>query len=231
MQEWWWIPLAASGFFAVVLALNGLVTLVGGRWLNGLLRLVVAIGLGWACLGLALLGLNLQTYPMVKPGEPLAILSFQRIDEGVFDATLTRPGRDGMIDDVRTYRLNGDYWHLSARTLTWTALARPLGLESHARLEALTGLKVDSPLVDQRPSNAQSLNDGEPKVTVGRLTLPWRPTVWATTHRLRPPLDILRPRLVETAITPMRNEDSYELSLTQSGLRARRIATPGSSGE
>lgn len=225
MDQWWWIPLAAIGFFAVVLVLNGMVKLSGGRWLSGLLRLVLGTGLSWACLGLALLGLNLQTYPPVTQGEPIATLSFKRIDQKAFDATLTRPGRHGMIDDVRIYRLGGDQWQLEARSITWHPRARWLGLGSHVRLEALTGLAGTELALDRERRNAHRLHDGEPAVGIGGFTLPWQPTAWATTRKLSPYLDVLAPRPVDTPPMPMQDGSRFEISLTPSGLVARPIAS------
>lgn len=226
MQEWWWIPLAAVGFFAIVLTLNGIVTLLGGRLLSGGLRLVIGAGLSWACLGLALLGLNLQTYPSVSGTEPVATLSFKRVGHEVFDATLARPGRGGMIDDVRIYRLSGRDWQLSARTLSWGRWARGLGLEHHVRLEALDGFKEGESGLGQGQGqgqhNAHRLHDGEPSVMIGALALPWRPTVWATTQRLSPALALLTPRLDQTPLLPMQDESRYEISLSSSGLTARQ---------
>ena len=224
MQEWWWIALAAVGFFAVVLILNGMITLLGGRWLSGGLRLVIGVGLSWACLALALLGVNLQTYPRTIQGEPLATLSFKRVDQDSFDATLTRPGRQGMIDDVRIYRLSGDHWQLSARTLTWPSWAHPIGLRSHARLEDLSGFQEDEPAVDPERDHAHRLHDGEPEIGFGPFTLPWQPTVWATTQKLAPYIDILTPRIVETSILPMQDEGHYDISLTKSGLKVTESA-------
>lgn len=225
MEAWWWIPLAAFGFFAVVLVLNGIVTLFGGRWLRGWLKLVIGLGLSWASLGLALLGLNLQTYAVVADDTPLATVSFNRVEPGVFDATLTQPGRQGMIDDIRVYRLSADQWHLSARSLTWHPAARPLGLASRARLETLSGLIKDRSTGGYARASAHQLHDGEPMLEAGGLVLPWKPTVWATTHKLGSRIGLLTPRLVETPPMEMQNGAVYEINLEGSGLIIRPVGT------
>ncbi len=221
MVNWWWIPPAAVGFLGVILALNGLASFLGGRWVTGPLKLIGGAAVAWAALGLALVGLNVQSYARLTHEAPVATLSLKQVGPQLFDATLTKPGRDGMIDDVRTYPINGDDWRIEARVLKWKPWANVLGLDTQYRLERLAGRYED---IEQERHGARSVHDisgGEPEADVLGYVVPWKPTVWSTARRVRPRFDAVDTLYGGAAYMPMVDGGRYEVVITQSGLIAR----------
>lgn len=225
MVNWWWIPPAAVGFLGVMLVLNGLVSLLGGRWLSGPVKLIAGAAMAWGALGLALLGLNVQSYTRLGHETPVATLSFKQVGPQAFEATLTQPGRDGMIDDVRTWPINGDDWRIEARVLRWKPWAKILGLDTQYRLERLAGRYEDIKQERHAVRSGHDISGGEPGAEILGYVVPWKPTIWSTAQRLRPHFDAVDTGYESAADMPMVDGGRYDVLITPSGLVARPTST------
>ncbi len=133
-----WLTLSGLGRFVKLKAVSGSVrTLSGG--------LIAALGAGSA-----LLGFNFVTYQRLTAERPAATISFTQDSNQKFTASLATPD----TDDPRSLSINGDEWRLDARFIKWHPMANIGGLDSHYRLDRLTGRFSDT---DQEINEARSV--------------------------------------------------------------------------
>lgn len=127
------VAVVVTGFALVALLLGW------SRWLArrrlaaaGHVLMAIAAASGALLMWSVLAGL--ESYEPVPRDQPIAALYLERTGTQAYRATLTRlpAGR------VQVFELNGDQWHLEARTLDWQGLAAQLGLGRRYRLERLS---------------------------------------------------------------------------------------------
>ena len=137
MVWWWWIIPAVVGVFGLAVVLSGLGWMFRGRPFKGGRGVfgggvLLAIGAG-----VALMGLNIQTYHRLGDAKrPVATLDFVQVGPQTYDVTLTEaPAPDGTAGEVHKFQAKGDDWMLSARVIRWKPWATVLGLDAQYRLD------------------------------------------------------------------------------------------------
>lgn len=150
-------------------------------------------------------GLHLHTYQRLSHEQDVAALRFRQLGPQRFLVTLELPGsRAG-----RQYELLGDDWQLDARVLKWHSPVTLLGVDSHYRLERLSGRYRVAAEDRQRPRSVHPLarEAGLDLWTLaqdhGHL-LPWMDAQYGSATYL-----------------PMADDAEYQVKLSQTGLLAR----------
>jgi hypothetical protein len=95
--------------------------------------LLLAAILSFAGSKLWRLGSDLGSYQLLRAGQPVAELYFERTGAGRFRATLTRLPEGRMA----VYELRGELWRLGVRRLEWLRVEWDPGLGDRYRLELL----------------------------------------------------------------------------------------------
>lgn len=155
--------------------------------------------------GLVAVALNLHTYQRLTYERTIADLTFRQFEPRAFGVTLNTD--DG--SDPRRFVLRGDEWQIDARVLKWHGFANLLGLDSHYRLERLSGRFAD--LATERSG---------PR-TVFTLARPAGLDLWDIAHRHERWIPLVDAIYGSAAYLPMANGARFEVSITQSGLIAR----------
>ena len=194
-----------------------LALLGGGLFLLGLLRLWrrrLLSGCGHcgagACLiaagGLAgAIGLNLHTYERLTHERDVVDIRFVQSGEQQYTAILRHPDRPV----VERFTVQGDEWQLDARVLKWSGPAVLLGMDSHYRLERLSGRYHDLSQEASAPRSVYGLagDQGLDLWAVARENHHWMPWVDAVYG--------------SATYLPMADGAEYRVSITQSGVVTR----------
>ncbi len=160
---------------------------------------------------LGLLVWNLHTYARLTDELPVADLRFEQVGEQAFNAQIDYP--DGRSEQ---YLLAGDDWRLEAQFLKWKSWATVLGLEPQFRLERLAGRYQD---IDQERQDAHSVVD----LRADQL-LPAKLDLWEFTRQRPRLLPMVDASYGTATYLPMRENVTYRVTVTNSGLIARELA-------
>lgn len=161
-----------------------------------------AVFLGGALVAVAL---NLYTYQRLTYERVIADVSFRQFEPKGFGATLDTD--DG--NDPRRFVLRGDEWQIDARVLKWHGFANLLGLDSHYRLERLSGRYADLAVERSGPRS------------VFTLARPAGLDLWDIARRHERWIPLVDAVYGSAAYLPMADGARFEVSITQSGLIAR----------
>lgn len=181
-----------------------------------LCRLRLANGCGHCLLGTLLLasgltvgavGANLHTYDRLTQERDVLEIEFTREGDQLYTATLRFPDSP----QVERYRIRGDEWQLDARMLKWHGPAVIAGMDSHYRLERLSGRYSD---IDQERGGERSVHPMgyDHGVDLWRIArehdrfVPWVDAVYGSATYL-----------------PMQDGARYRVRVSQTGLLARPV--------
>lgn len=165
---------------------------IGGCMLLAIAALLVAIGL------------NLYTYQRLTFEQPVATLTFRKLDEQRFAVRL-KPTHQ----PARSFKLAGDQWRLDARVLKWTGLGTLLGLDAGYRLQRLSGRYAN---VSGRSRRLQTAHDLAQDPGLDLAWLASRYPGW---------LPLVDAVYGSATYLPMADGARYTVSLSRTGLLAR----------
>lgn len=167
--------------------------------ITSLLAVTVAVG--------GLSGLNLYTYQRFTHESVLGTLEFR--DRGA-DAYLVewRPAEGRQ----RTFELRGDEWQLDVRMIKWTDWLTFMGEDPLYRLDRISGRYIDA---DKARRNAPVIED---------LTEPGSFDVWEFARKSGEWLPGIDAAYGTSVYLPMESGMAYEVSMTRTGLIARKVA-------
>ncbi len=148
---------------------------------------------------------NLHSYQRLTHEQSVAEIMFRQFEPNAYGATLSPAGGG----DARRFVIRGDEWQIDARVLKWHGAANLLGLDSHYRLERLSG----------RYANLESEVNGAR--TVYGLVPEEGLDLWGIVKRYERWMPYVDAIYGSAAYLPMANGARYEISVTQSGLVAR----------
>lgn len=169
------------------------------------------MGAALAALGIALAGIgsNLLTYQRLSHERPVAEISFERLAPQRYLARVDLAG----AGEPRHFELYGEEWQIDARVLKWHSVGNLLGLDSHYRLERISGRYRS---IEQERSATRSVY-----TLAERQPLSLDLWSWANAHpHWLPWVDAV---YGSAAYLPMRDGARYQISLSQSGLIARPL--------
>lgn len=166
-----------------------------------------AVGCSAFVLGGALVAIafNLHSYQRLTHERAIAEIVFRQFEPNAYGATLSPAGGSETLRFV----IRGDEWQIDARVLKWHGVANLLGLDSHYRLERLSG----------RYASVSTERNGSR--TVYGLVPEEDLDLWRIARRYERWLPFVDAVYGSAAYLPMANGARYEISVTQSGLIAR----------
>jgi hypothetical protein len=165
-------------------------------------------GCAWL-LGVALVAIafNLHSYRRLTYEQMVAEIVFRQFEPNAYGATLSPAGGE----ETRRFVIRGDEWQIDARVLKWRGVANLLGLDSHYRLERLSG------------RYASLSNESNGARTVYGLVPKHGLDLWGIANRYQRWVPMVDAIYGSAAFLPMANGARYEIRVTQSGLIARPI--------
>jgi hypothetical protein len=157
-------------------------------------------------------GLNLYTYHRFTEETPVASLEFARIGDRSYAVTLTPAGK-------QPYRLAlaGDEWQLDVRMIKWTDWLTFLGESPLYRLDRISGRYV---AIEDARKNGQLMHD---------LSEPVGLDVWAFARKAGEWLPGIDAAYGSSVFLPMEDAAVYQVSMSRTGLVARRMPDGGQS--
>ncbi|MGB5451080.1 MAG: hypothetical protein WBM71_12910 [Sedimenticolaceae bacterium] len=168
---------------------------------SGLAGVVALVGLG---------GLNLYTYHRFTDETIVATLKFEALGEGSHRVTIAPVGRE-----TRQMDLAGDEWQLDVRMIKWTDWLTFLGESPLYRLDRLSGRYID--IADARARGQ----------TMYALTETPGIDVWAFARRAGDWLPGIDAAYGSSVYLPMGDGLSYVVSISPTGLLARKLEDGG----
>lgn len=198
------LVIAATGTLLLFLSM---VRLRKRRWgaatRNGVLGLLLLAAAG-LILGVAA---NLYTYSRLTYEQEVADISFRRIAPLHYAAQLTLLE----TERERSFEIRGNEWQVDARIIKWHGLANLLGLDTHFRLERISGRYADVEHEATEPRTVYALADN-PGLDL-----------WRMTNNLPGWLAVVDAQYGNAAFLPMAEGAHYRISVSQSGLVARPL--------
>ncbi len=148
---------------------------------------------------------NLYSYDRLTYEQDIAKLTFSRLDRQQFRAEISYQNQN----KVDNYLINGDEWQLDARVIKWHGWAQLLGLNAQYRLERLSGRYSDIEEEQLKPRTIYSLKSGD------------EIDYWKLINNYKKWLPWIDAHYGSATYLPMKDQTTYIVSLTQSGLVAR----------
>ena len=150
---------------------------------------------------------NFYSYDRLTHEQDVAKLKFTQIQEQEFQLIIEYP--DNRVTD--TFFLSGDEWQIDARILKWHGWAQLLGLDAQYRLDRISGryTDIDEELTKKR--TVYALNDFN------------EIDYWSMMKDYKKWIPFVDAYYGSATYLPMIDNSIYSLSLTQSGLIARKI--------
>lgn len=130
---------------AAILILVGLKLLFKRNWLVQFLRGFCGFGLLLIAFIIIMSGLNIASYAQLSVGEEIANISFKKVNEQNFDATVVNV----QTGQFETFNIDGDMWQVDARVLKLFLSSTPF-----YKLERISGRYYS---LDQERSNSRSV--------------------------------------------------------------------------
>ena len=152
----------------------------------------------------SLVGTNVLTYHRLTYEKPIASLHVERLNKQHYQVELLQ------FDTCKktAYVLLGDEWQMDARIIKWHGWANLLGLDTSFQLDRLSGRYQN---IEQQRTNLPTVFSLE---TIEKYDL-W---TLKKEHQWLPWLDA---KYGQSVFLPMKNNRSYQLYMTQSGIIAR----------
>ncbi len=174
-------------------------TLRIGSWGVGAGIILLSVSIGLALI-------NLWTYQRLTHEVDIGVISFHRVGDQRFIATLTRPA-----DRPLEFLLRGDDWQVDARMIKWVPWFTLLGRDPLYRLERISGRFSD--VADARTT----------PLTIYRLSENPGLDLWALVRRHADWLPWVDAVYGSAVYLPMVDGLSYKITLGPSGLIARPL--------
>ena len=149
---------------------------------------------------------NLYSYDRLTYEQDIAKLIFTQLDRQQFLAEIIYTNQN----KVDEFLIRGDEWQMDARVIKWHGWAQLLGLNAQYRLERISGRYSDIEEERLKPRTVYSLNS-EDEIDY-----------WKLINNYKKWLAWIDAYYGSAAYLPMADNTTYSLSLTQTGLIARK---------
>jgi hypothetical protein len=198
-----------SAVIAILLVLIALRTLLKGTWFWGWVRGMsgfVLIGLAVFCV---LVALDLRSYQQVLIDKPVATVSFQKVEDRAYVATVALTDTGETTD----YYLRGDQWQIDARIIRWKGLLTQAGGKPGYRLERISGRYISIEDERSRERTVHALrNDKE-----------YGLDLWAWAYKNQADAPLIDAVYGSATFVPMTDGALYEVALSHTGLVAKPL--------
>ena len=150
---------------------------------------------------------NLYTYSRLTYEQEVADISFRQIAPMHYAATLDLLE----TERERNFEIRGSEWQVDARIIKWHGLANLLGLDTHFRLERLSGRYADVERETTQPRTVYALTDN-PGLDM-----------WHIASNLPDWLAVVDAQYGNATYLPIAEGARYRISVSRSGLVARPL--------
>ncbi|MGD8176614.1 cation/multidrug efflux pump [Marinimicrobium sp. ARAG 43.8] len=197
-------------FLGLAFAYMALRLLARRHWLLGFVRGLLGLGLLVVALMLALASMDLFSYRQLTQEQAVATLSFKRLAEQRYEATLVHSN-----GEEETFELQGDQWQLDARLIKWKGMVAGLGVHPGYRLDRLSGRYYS--LTEERSAE---------RTVYGLASDRWGPDLWSWVNRHPEWFPLVDARYGSATFVPMADNALFEVRLSATGLLARPLNDP-----
>lgn len=201
------IVAAALGLIAFAIVLFGARVLLNRSWFLGWLRGTFGISVVVLAIVLMLAAWDLRSYEQVLAQQPVATLTFNKLQPQHYGVTLVYPN-----NRERRVELNGDLWQLDARVLGWTPRLAAIGIKPGYRVDRLSGRYLALEDEQSKPRSVVELDTAESVFDT-----------WYWLRRVHQRFTILDAGYARAAYLPMADGAVFAVNLGPSGLSARPL--------
>jgi hypothetical protein len=152
-----------------------------------------------------LLGGNLWTYSRLTHEVQVGEIRFEKQDGGYL-ATFAMP--DG---PKKQFVLKGDEWQLDTRIVKWRSWATLLGKDTLFRLDRISGRYRDPGRAARELPSLVDLRES-----------PW-PDIWSMARDYPKLMFMVDAEYGSSVFLPMRDGESYRITMSDTGVLARRV--------
>ncbi|MFT5396128.1 MAG: hypothetical protein ACI85N_001324 [Gammaproteobacteria bacterium] len=191
---------------SVLLIVLGIKRFFRGKVVSAGIQSLSGVSLLLAGLLFLSIATNLYSYDRLTYEQDIAKLTFSQLDRQQFLAEITYTNQN----KVDEFLIRGDEWQMDARVIKWHGWAQLLGLNAQYRLERISGRYSDIEEEQLKPRTVYSLNS-EDEIDC-----------WKFINNYKKWLAWIDAYYGSAAYLPMTDNTTYSLSLTQTGLIARK---------
>lgn len=198
-----------TGIIGVLLLLIALRTLLRGTWFWGWMRGmsgVLFIALAGLC---GLVVWDLRSYQQVLIDKPVATISFSKVGDQAFVATVALTD-SGITTD---YYLSGDQWQMDARIIRWKGLLSRAGGKPGYKLERISGRYIS---IDDERSRERTVHSLREESEFGI-------DLWAWAYKNQANAPLIDAVYGSATFVPMADGALYEVALSHTGLVAKPL--------
>lgn len=176
-------------------------------WFVGFCRGVFGFFLIGLAAVIAVMAFDLYSYKQVLQEQPVATISFDKIEDQHYFAVLSdKNGQEQRVE------LRGDQWQLDARIVKWKGYLAGFGLKPAYRLERLSGRYYD---IEQETTEKRTAHSVHPSL--------YGVDVWQIVNNHPDWLPVVDAVYGSATYLPMKDGALFEISLSNTGLVARPV--------
>lgn len=192
---------------AAVIVLFGLRLLFNRHWLLGWLRGMFGLAIVGVAVILALAAWDLRSYKQVLAEQPVATLTFNKLEPQHYGVMLVFPdNREQRVE------LSGDLWQLDARVLKWSTALAGLGLKPGYRLDRISGRYLSLEDEQNRPRSVAALSTEKTVLDA-----------WYWLRQVNQRFTVLDAQYGSAAYLPMADGAMFTVNIGPSGLVAKPL--------
>jgi len=191
----------------VYIAFRALKTLWLNSWFLGWIRGTFGLGLLAIGIAIGILAYDIYSYKQILPGQPIATINFETIDDQYFDALVV-----DTKGNQQRFSVHGDQWQLDARIINWQGYFSEFGIKPAYRLDRLSGRYYD---IHKETT--------EKRASFSLVKSPLQLDIWQFIHDHPQWFSIIDASYGTARYFPMKNGALYEISLTNTGLNVRSL--------
>lgn len=181
--------------------------LMRNDWFMGWFRGMIGIMFISIAAGIGLIAWDLYSYKQMMSEQMICNVSFQKLDEQHYIATLT--DKEGQ---AKQYDLRGDQWQLDARIVKWNGMIARWGVKPGYRLDRISGRYFDLEKETSATRTAHAIT-----------TSPVGLDVWMFLNKRANWLSAVDAIYGSATYLPMKDKANFEVTLSHTGLVARPV--------
>jgi hypothetical protein len=174
-------------------------------WFMGWFRGMIGLSFLAVTLIIGLVAWDIYSYKQLTSEEHVCNVSFQKIEDQHFIATLT--DRDGK---AQQFDLRGDQWQIDARIVKWKGWMAKWGVKPAYRLDRISGRYFDLEKETSATRTAHAVNASVQNMDV-----------WLFINKHASWISIVDAIYGNAAYLPMKDKANFDVSLSNTGLVVR----------
>jgi hypothetical protein len=193
--------------FAAYILFKSALFLWKSDWLMGWLRGMTGIIFVVMAMTVGLVAWDIYSYKQLLSEQSVCNVSFQKLDEQHFIATLTdKEGKAHQFD------LRGDQWQIDARIIKWNGLLARWGVKPAYRLDRISGRYFDLEKETSAARTAHAIKASPQGIDL-----------WLLLNKNANWLSAVDAIYGSATYLPMKDKANFEVTLSNTGLVARPI--------